>query len=153
MEWLVNHESVATPAPSLHEGIGLLLTQICRGHRNLVASALDGIKIHVGQDHFVYRLAVEDGLTQSRLADALCIDASTVTKTLVRLERDGLVERRPDTADGRVLRVHLTPRGQGLVKPVVDVWTQAEQRLVENLSEAERMLLRRLLLQILSNLG
>src|SRR5262245_65232897 len=81
MKWLVNHESPSTPARSLHEGVGLLLTQICRAHRNLVASALDEINVHVGQDHFVYRLAIEDGLTQSQLAEALCVDASTVTKT------------------------------------------------------------------------
>ena len=150
---MVNHESSSTPAHSLHEGIGLLLTQICRAHRNLVASALDEISVHVGQDHFLYRLALEDGLTQSQLAEALCVDASTVTKTLVRLERYGLVERRPDATDARVLRVYLTPRGQGLVRSVVDIWTRAEQRLVENLGETERMLLRRLLRQVLTNLA
>lgn len=149
---MVNHESATTRARSLDEGIGLLLTQICRAHRNLVAAALDEIDVHVGQDHFLYRLAIEDGLTQSQLAEALCIDASTVTKTLGRLGRDGLVERRPDPADGRIQRVHLTPRGQALLEPVVDIWTRAEQQLVEHLGEAERLLLRRLLLQVLTNL-
>jgi hypothetical protein len=36
---------------------------------------------------------------------------------------------------------------------VVDIWTRAEQRLVQNLGDAERMLLRRLLLQVLTNLA
>ena len=150
---LVNHESPSTPATSLNEGVGLLLARICRAHRNLVASALDEISVHVGQDHVVYRLAIDDGITQSQLADALCVDASTVTKTLVRLERDGVVERRPDGADARAVRVFLTPRGRGLFEPVVDIWTRAEQRLVKDLGEAERVLLRRLLLQVLANLA
>ena len=133
--------------------MGLLLAQICRAHRNLVASALDEIRVHVGQDHFVHRLAIEDGVTQSQLADALCVDASTVTKTLARLERDGVIERTADAGDARVWRVYLTPRGRTLVQPVADIWAQAEQRLVKEMSEAERALLRRLLMQVLANLS
>jgi len=140
-------------AGSVERGVGLLLAQICRAHRNLIASALDGIRVHVGQDHFVHRLAIEEGVTQSQLADALCVDASTVTKTLARLERDGVVERRPDAGDARVSRVYLTPRGRTLVRPVADVWAQAEERLVKEMSEAERALLRRLLMQVLANLS
>ncbi len=134
-------------------GIGLLLAQICRAHRNLVAAALDRIGVHVGQDHVVHRLAIDEGITQSQLAEALCVDTSTVAKTLLRLERDGVVERRPDGADGRVSRVHLTAQGRALVEPVVDVWMAAERRLVKDLSETERVLLRRLLLQVQVNLA
>jgi len=133
--------------------MGLLLAQICRAHRNLVASALDQISVHVGQDHVVHRLAIEEGITQTRLAEALCVDASTVTKTLVRLERSGVIERRPDSADARISRVYLTALGRSLVNPVADIWRRAEQRLVQNLSEIERALLRRLLMQVLANLS
>lgn len=101
----------------------------------------------------VHRLAIEEGITQSQLAEALCVDASTVTKTLLRLERGGVIERRADAADARIWRVYLTGRGRGLVKPVADIWTRAEERLVQNLSEAERALLRRLLMQVLANLS
>ncbi len=135
------------------QGIGLLLTQICRAHRNLLASALDDISVHVGQDHFVYRLAIQEGITQAQLAEALCVDASTVTKTLVRLERDGVVERRADAADARIWRVYLTTHGRKLLKPVVKIWAQAERQLVKTLSEVEQVRLRRLLLQVLGNLS
>jgi len=119
----------------------------------VVAGALDQIRVSVGQDHFVYRLAIDDGITQSQLADALCVDASTVAKTLARLQRDSIVERRPDPADGRISRVFLTEHGRALVQPVLEVWTETERRLVRNLSEAELLLLRRLLQQVLSNLA
>ena len=129
------------------------MAQVCRAHRNVVAGALDQIRVSVGQDHFVYRLAIDDGITQSQLADALCVDASTVAKTLARLQRDSIVERRPDPADGRISRVFLTEQGRALVQPVLEVWTETERRLVRNLSEAELLLLRRLLQQVLSNLA
>lgn len=145
----------ASPRPVARstKGIGLLLWQICRAHRNLVASALDRISVHVGQDHFVYRLAIDDGVTQAQLAEALCVDASTVTKTLLRLERDGVVDRRADAADARISRVYLTTRGRTLVKPVVEIWSQAELQLVKDLSEAERARLHRLLRRLLANLS
>jgi MarR family transcriptional regulator, organic hydroperoxide resistance regulator len=133
----------------LVEGLGLLLVQICRAHRNLVAGALDQLRVSVGQDHIVFRLAIEEGVTQATLAEALCVDASTVTKTLGRLERDGVVERRPDEVDGRVSRVFLTKRGRALVRPVVQIWTDTEDQLVSDLSDAERAVLLRLLRKVL----
>ena len=149
---MVNQASAVAAARFAEEGIGLVLTQICRAHRNRVAAALDEIRVHVGQDHFLYRLAIDEGISQAQLADALCVDASTVTKTLLRLERDGLVARRADSADTRMVRVYLTTRGRTLVKPVVAIWKRAERRLVKGLSQAEQAQLRRFLLQILANL-
>jgi MarR family transcriptional regulator, organic hydroperoxide resistance regulator len=134
-------------------GIGLLLVQICRAHRNLVAAALEDISVHVGQEQVVYRLAIQEGITQAQLGEALCVDASTVTKMLLRLERDGVIERRPDAVDARISRVYLTPQGKALVQPIIDIWSQVEARLVGGLTETEQVLLRRLLLQLLSNLS
>jgi MarR family transcriptional regulator, organic hydroperoxide resistance regulator len=133
-------------------GVGLLLVQICRAHRNHVSAALDALGIHAGQDHTLCQVAVREGTAQSELAEALCVDPSTVTKTLARLERDGLVERHPDPADARVSRVYLTGRGRELVQPVMAIWNRTEARLVDGLDETERALLRRLLLQVLGNL-
>ncbi len=137
----------------LDNGTGLLLVQICRAHRNIVAAALDEIRVHVGQEHVVYRLAIEEGIAQVQLAEALCLDASTVTKMLIRLQRDGVIERRTDPEDARVLRVYLTPRGRALVEPVIAIWSRVEARLMAGLTETEQVLLRRLLLQVLSNLS
>lgn len=131
----------------------MLLVQICRAHRNLVSSALDALGVHAGQDYALYQLAVREGGAQSELAEALCVDPSTVAKMLVRLERDAVIERRPDAQDGRVSRVYLTGRGKALVQPVLDIWSRTEARLVQGLTDAEQVLLRRLLLQVLSNLG
>jgi MarR family transcriptional regulator, organic hydroperoxide resistance regulator len=133
--------------------IGLLLVQICRAHRHLVDVALNRIGVHVGQEHVVYRLAIQEGIAQAQLAQALCIDSSTATKMLQRLERDGIIERRPDAEDARISRVYLTPHGKALVQPVIDIWNQSEARLLHGLTETEQVLLRRLLLHLLSNLS
>jgi len=91
-------------------------------------------------------------MTQGELAETLCVDASTATKTLARLERDGIVERQADQADGRVSRVFLTKRGRALVRPVVRIWTDTEERLVKELSAPERAQLVRLLRRVLAGI-
>ncbi len=136
----------------MEQSIGLLLVQICRAHRNRVATALNQLRMHAGQDHVLHRLAISEGTTQAALADAVCVDASTITRTLSRLERDGIVVRRANPDDARELQVYLTERGRTLVQPVVDIWTDAEERLVNHLNRAERTLFRRLLVQVLDNL-
>jgi MarR family transcriptional regulator, organic hydroperoxide resistance regulator len=135
----------------MEQTIGLLLVQICRAHRNQVAGALSQLRIHAGQDHVLHRLAIAEGTTQAALADAVCVDASTMTKTLARLERDGLIARKENPADARESRVYLTDRGRSLLQPVVEIWSESEERLVRVLTGTERSQLRRVLQRILAD--
>src|SRR6266516_1509303 len=53
-----------------------------------------------------------DGLTIGALGQARAIDPPTVTGIVTRLEQSGLVERRHDLEDRRVVRVYLTEEGR-----------------------------------------
>jgi DNA-binding MarR family transcriptional regulator len=53
----------------------------------------------------------EDGLKMIDLGRRAGLEPSTMTGLLDRMERDGLVERRPDPADRRVLKIFLTDAG------------------------------------------
>jgi DNA-binding MarR family transcriptional regulator len=55
------------------------------------------------------------GASISEIAGHLEIREPTVTATVDRAVKDGLVERRKDTADRRVTRVALTPAGQDTI--------------------------------------
>jgi DNA-binding MarR family transcriptional regulator len=135
-----------------HNNLGFLLVQICRAHRNQLDAALEQLGLHVGQEHAVYQLALQGDVPQSQLAQSLFIDVSTATKMLARLERDGIIERRPDPDDGRVSRVALTSHGRTLVQPVIDLWSDVETRLQQGMTDAEQALLRRLLVHMLRNM-
>lgn len=54
----------------------------------------------------------------SRLAAALGVEPPTITRHLQRLERDGLVVRRPDPSDRRAMLAELTGRGRQVVAGV-----------------------------------
>ncbi|MGH3379790.1 MAG: MarR family winged helix-turn-helix transcriptional regulator [Actinoallomurus sp.] len=43
------------------------------------------------------------------------VTQSAITQIVIKLERDGLVERRRDPSDGRAVLVHITERGAAIV--------------------------------------
>src|SRR5690606_30632827 len=61
--------------------------------------------------------------TLGSVAGLLAMDRTTLTANLKPLERDGLIEVRPDGKDRRARRLALTERGRGLLFRAVPVWT------------------------------
>src|SRR5262252_2546168 len=55
-------------------------------------------------------------ITLGALAQAEQVSAPTVTRLIIGMERDGLVRREPDAADGRVVWLHATPKGTKLLQ-------------------------------------
>jgi MarR family transcriptional regulator, organic hydroperoxide resistance regulator len=55
-----------------------------------------------------------DPLSVKELGTRLSLDSATLTPLLKRLERSAVIERRRDTKDERVVRVHLTKKGRAL---------------------------------------
>jgi len=135
-----------------HETISFLLVQICRAQRNVANETLAEIGLHAGQELFLGQLWQQDGLAQSQIVEQMCVQPPTVSKMLDRMERSGLVLRRPDPEDSRISRVYLTEQGRNLQQGVCTMWDQLEKKIVEGLSVEERILLRRLLLQVHENL-
>jgi DNA-binding MarR family transcriptional regulator len=135
-----------------YESINFLLSMICRAQRAKMGEALTEIGLYAGQEMFLWQLWREDGLMQSQMVERMCVQPPTVSKMLDRMEKAGLVERRPDSEDSRISRVYLTEQGHRSQSAVRDIWIDLEQLLTERLNVEERLLLRRLLLQVHENL-
>ena len=82
------------------------------------------------------------------MLESMMLASGTITHRIDRLEGRGLVERRPDPNDGRVVRVRLTRTGKALVERTLVDHAANEERLLSGLSSREReqlaALLRRL---------
>jgi DNA-binding MarR family transcriptional regulator len=135
-----------------YESINLLLRMICQAQRSQMSDALAEIGVYAGQEMFLWHLWQEEGLTQSQLVERMCVQPPTISKMLDRLEKAGLVERRPDPENSRLSRVYLTEQGNARQRSVRTIWTNMEQQLTQGLSVEERIVLRRLLLQVHENL-
>jgi DNA-binding MarR family transcriptional regulator len=76
---------------------------------------LDRLGLTYPQYLVMVSLARRDDQTVSALGEGLFLESSTLTPLIKRLEAAGLVSRRRDRADERVVRVTLTPRGRALM--------------------------------------
>ena len=144
---------MAEESTQVNETIGYLIAQICKSHRNCVNDVLSTLNLHVGQEMILMRLWQGDGIAQSELVDSICVQPATITRTLGRMEQAGLIVRHVDMEDQRISRVFLTLAGRQLEKQVLALWQQVEQSMVCNFTVEERVLLRRLLLQLHTNLS
>jgi MarR family transcriptional regulator, organic hydroperoxide resistance regulator len=136
----------------LSDNVGFRILQVHRAHRNRAEVALAELGLYVGQEMVLFQLWAEEGLAQSQLGEILCVGAATMAKSLSRLERAGLVARRPDAEDARVSRVYLTPQGRALEGQVQAIWAELERLSLQGLSEEEQGSLRRLLERVQANL-
>ncbi|HEY7199982.1 MAG TPA: MarR family transcriptional regulator [Candidatus Dormibacteraeota bacterium] len=76
-------------------------------------------------------------VSMSELAVARNVALNTATSLVDRLVVAGLVERRGDPSDRRVVRVVITPRGRALVERLRSIRGEAIRRLLDELSDQE----------------
>ncbi|HYL44943.1 MAG TPA: MarR family transcriptional regulator [Ktedonobacteraceae bacterium] len=79
-----------------------------------------------------------DGVTIGTISQRRRIDAPTVTGIVKRLEQSGLVERRHDEVDRRVVKVYLTAEGRDIMKLLGDEVDNFDEILTRGISEAEQ---------------
>jgi MarR family transcriptional regulator, organic hydroperoxide resistance regulator len=98
------------------------------------------------------RLWEEDGLSQVELAERTFKDKPGTTRILNLLEKKGVVVRRPDEKDGRVLRVFLTKVGRDLRDKLIPCAQEVLTKSGKNLTKDEITQFKRTLHRILNNL-
>lgn len=86
-------------------------------------------------------LVAKAGRTQLALGAALCLDKTTLTTVLDKLERDGLVQRRPDPQDRRVRIPEITDAGRRLQEQVAGAVRNVEDELLATLSPDQQKVL------------
>jgi DNA-binding MarR family transcriptional regulator len=93
--------------------------------------------VRSGQQWILRRLWDEDGLTPGEVARRLELSTPTVTKAAMRMEAAGLLARRPDPKDARLVRLFLSDRGRALEKTIAGEMDQLAERSLATLSEEE----------------
>jgi DNA-binding MarR family transcriptional regulator len=76
-------------------------------------------------------------LAPGELASRTMITTGGMTKRLDRLERAGLLQRRPAEHDGRARLVRLTPAGRKLIDAAFTAHMANERRLLDELTRAQ----------------
>lgn len=129
-----------------------IFSQVIRLHYYRTHKLLEKIGVYPGQPPMLMALHIKDGQSQKELSDKLNIKPATITMMLKRMEKFDLVERKVDAEDQRVIRVYLTEQGKNLSKEAIQVIKIINQECFSNFTEEEKVLLRRLLMQMKDNL-
>ncbi len=82
-------------------------------------------------------LEVEGPLSMSRLAEALDVSVASATGIVDRMETRGLVERRRETDDRRVVVVHIAAGGNKVFRDIDDRRRMGLAKLLTRLNEPE----------------
>jgi DNA-binding MarR family transcriptional regulator len=91
-------------------------------------------------------------LSPTRLYEAAMISSGGMTNRLDRLERAGLIERRPDPSDRRGKLIALTPAGRRVIDETLTRHVANEEKLLSALSAAEQEKLNALLRKLIAGL-
>jgi MarR family transcriptional regulator for hemolysin len=105
-----------------------------------------------GYTYFLLELYQQDGLTQTELHQRIKIEQPTVVRTLDRMERDGLIVRKPSSNDRRVTHIYLTQKALLSRSNVLSCAEQLNQCLLRDLPQDECLNLDNVLQKLIKNL-
>lgn len=129
-----------------------LLAQVSQAFRSASDGLMGQVDMHRAQAFLLCRLFEKDGITQSEIAQQLSVQGATITNMLQRMEETGLVTRRRDSEDNRLVRVYLTDAGRDKERAINQQFANLEEAIFAGIGQKDRVMLRRLLQQILSNM-
>jgi DNA-binding MarR family transcriptional regulator len=115
---------------------------LCAAHlERAIAAALQPSGLSFGDfdvRNLLLRRGDDEGTNPRDLARSSLITSGAMTSRLDRLERAGLIERRPDPGDRRGVLVQLTEQGERLAKESLHAVLAADEAFLEPLSPRHR---------------
>jgi DNA-binding MarR family transcriptional regulator len=123
------------------DDLGFLLAKAAQRWNELLAqrfAAAGWADVSPAYGSVLVPLFEEDGLRMGELAQRARLSKQAMTELVRRLERDGLVERRPDPSDGRASVVFLTERSRAF-EPVAARTLAELNGLARECLDAERV--------------
>lgn len=139
---------IVTAPQSVESDFGWALGTVMRAYMREADKVMVGVPGGPRGYQVLAACGREGPRTQLALAHQLGLDRTVMTYLLDDLQKDGLVERRPDPADRRARRVELTEDGRARLCDLAERLAEAEERLLERLDADERETLRRMLFRL-----
>jgi DNA-binding MarR family transcriptional regulator len=129
-----------------------LMGHIMKLHRHNLDMRIQAYDVFPGQPQLLIKLSEEDGQIQKELARKIQVTPATLTVMVTRMVKSGLVVRKSVPNDQRISKVFLTEKGRRAASAVKKALREIEAKCFEHFNSEEQLLLRRLLLQMHTNL-
>jgi DNA-binding MarR family transcriptional regulator len=133
-----------------HRCIDAALTEVlqrcCEDHKK-------PYEITVAQWGLLYLLTGSDGLPIGSISQQRHVDAPVITKVVTRMERSGLVERRHEREDRRVVKVYLTEEGRDIMRFLPAVVESFYYQLIRDIAEEDVQTAKAILHRLIANIS
>jgi DNA-binding MarR family transcriptional regulator len=145
--------------PSYHPFMGFdrkqspsyMVSQLAKEFARALQARASGLGFSAGQFPILVELWEEDGLTQKQLLERVDVEQATMANTLSRMQRDGLIERKPHPTDRRAQLVFLTPKGLEIKDGAIAAVRATDDALLAGLKRFEKELLLEFIRRALAN--
>ena len=112
-----------------------------------------GLKVSLAGLGVLRVLMSADGLKSSELADRAWSSPGTITSVVNTLVRDGFVERKPDDADRRVVRLYITDPGRALITYYVSQASGRMRKAFDFVDSDDEAVVRRFFVEMIAHLS
>jgi len=129
------------------------IINLITSYKSIITKKLRPLGLYPGQDTILLELLKNDGISQNILVVSLCVDHSTIAKSISRMIKNDLVSTKKSTEDKRITLVSLTPKGQRMANQVKDIWLESEAAATQGLSTEEQRLFVEMIDHITTNLN
>lgn len=106
------------------------------------------IDVLPGQSKFLLCLKEYDSLSPKELGNLCCIDKSTTTTLLNKMEKMNYIEKKNQNQDKRSIQIHLTKLGQQKALQVEKISNESEELFLSTLPKEDQIKIIQLLKQI-----
>jgi DNA-binding MarR family transcriptional regulator len=137
----------------LDRHIFYLFGQIYGRRDQQLAKSLRAFRMSVPQYRVLAALADLGSSTINRLSDLTVVDRTTLSRTLDRMEKNGLVARKRVEADKRSYEMRLTAGGRAMFRRIWPVLDYHNTRAVAGLSRHELARLRKTIDKMIANVA
>lgn len=142
-----------TVLPDPESSIAYLLADSARLLRRAFDARVRELGMTSPQARLLLILARTEGENQGFYAERLEVEPISLARMIDRMADGGLLERRPDPADRRAWRVHLTEQARDIVDAVRRAAGPLEDLLLTGLDPDQRATLARSLQAVRTNLS
>lgn len=142
-----------TVLPDPESSIAYLLADSARLLRRAFDARVRELGMTSPQARLLLILARTEGENQGFYAERLEVEPISLARMIDRMADGGLLERRPDPADRRAWRVHLTEQARDIVDAVRRAAGPLEDLLLTGLDPDQRAVLARSLQAVRTNLS
>ena len=130
----------------------MMLNELAHLGRYEAAKRMENLGLKPSQAGILFILNCHGRMSQRKLADEIGITPPSMTVALRKLEERNLVAKVPDEKDQRVINIELSDNGKACVEKLKGIMSEMESTLYRGMTPEEKMLLRRLLLDMRKNL-